>query len=350
MKINDIDWSKVPDILAKEQVRLLCHCSKRTALYYLKSGKLPCIYSGKKTRCYKIRKEDLMAFIEDRENHPEFYAVPEGWYGGSVGMIRRQYSSAVKIDGEDLHEYYRFLLKEYPDVLEVKKVSEITGYGIPVISRWCRTGKVKYFSIRAMNMIPKIYLIDFFCSNAFRTISRKSEWHISSLQNYRRWKYLDSLQSKWGKDELSISGGSSFFALAISPLATQAKLCHKVSSSAFQSINLILWNLFQRDRQPIDISYRYSAPVKGAFLLSQNQVRTRKSAFFKKIEKNFWRGLIFDRFRCLPSEGQNNRPREPWKPNTHSTGTFLIGGEGPSRMKVRHELPAHRGYHGKQGW
>ena len=50
MKINDIDWSKVPDILAKEQVRLLCHCSKRTALYYLKSGKLPCIYSGKKTR------------------------------------------------------------------------------------------------------------------------------------------------------------------------------------------------------------------------------------------------------------------------------------------------------------
>ena len=63
-----------------------------------------------------------------------------------------------KIDGEDLHEYYRFLLKEYPDVLEVKKVSEITGYAIPVINRWCNKGKVKYFSIRAMNMIPKIYL------------------------------------------------------------------------------------------------------------------------------------------------------------------------------------------------
>ena len=76
-------------------------------------------------------------------------------------MIRRQYSSAVKIDGEDLHEYYRFLLREYPDVLEAKKVSEITGYAIPVISRWCRNGKVTYFFIRAMNMIPKIYLIDF---------------------------------------------------------------------------------------------------------------------------------------------------------------------------------------------
>lgn len=137
MKINDIDWSKVPDILAKEQVRLLCHCSKRTALYYLKSGKLPCIYSGKKTRCYKIRNEDLMAFIEDRENHPEFYAVPEGWYKESGRTVRQHYSSEIKIDGEDLHEYYRFLLKEYPDVLEVKKVSEITGYAIPVsVSFW----------------------------------------------------------------------------------------------------------------------------------------------------------------------------------------------------------------------
>ena len=38
MKINDIDWSKVPDILAKEQVRLLCHCSKRTSLYYRDAG------------------------------------------------------------------------------------------------------------------------------------------------------------------------------------------------------------------------------------------------------------------------------------------------------------------------
>lgn len=196
MKINDIDWSKVPDILAKEQVRLLCHCSKRTALYYLKSGKLPCLYSGKKTRCYKIRKEDLIAFIEDRENHPEFYTVPEGWYGGSGRMIRRRYSSAVKIDGEDLHEYYHFLLKEYPDVLEVKKISEITGYAIPVINHWCNKGKVKHFVIGARNMIPKTYLVDFFCSNSSRTISRKSEWHISSLQNYRRWKYLASRQLK----------------------------------------------------------------------------------------------------------------------------------------------------------
>lgn len=73
MKLNDINWSEVPSIITKEQMRLICHCSKRTALYYLKSGKLPCEYSGKKTRCYKIRKEDLMVFLEDKEQNPEYY-------------------------------------------------------------------------------------------------------------------------------------------------------------------------------------------------------------------------------------------------------------------------------------
>ena len=123
MKINDINWAEVPDILTKEQVRLICHCSKRTALYYLKSGKLPCVYSGKKTRCYKIRKEDLMAFIEDREKSPEFYAVPDGWYGsmiaeggamGEPGAIK-----FVKTDGNLYHLNYVFGNFKIEEILAV---------------------------------------------------------------------------------------------------------------------------------------------------------------------------------------------------------------------------------------
>ena len=80
---------------------------------------------------------------------------------------------------------------------------------------------------------------------------------------------------------------------------------------------------------------------------------TKSAAFFvpKKFFEIFsFRGSINESSRWLPIEGQNKFPRDPWKQNTHSTGTFLIGGENPSRMKVRHELPAHKGYHGKQGW
>ena len=78
-----------------------------------------------------------------------------------------------------------------------------------------------------------------------------------------------------------------------------------------------------------------------------------ESAAFFVLQKIFeffsLRESINEPSRCLPIEGQNEFPHEPWKSNTHSTGTFLIGGESPSRMKVRHELPAHKGYRGKQG-
>lgn len=99
----------------------------------------------------------------------------------------------TKLTAEMLQKSIRFMLSQIKKQLD----KPVQHHGKQtLINRWCNKGKVKYFSIRAMNMIPKIYLIDFFCSNAFRTIPRKSEWHISSLQNYRRWKYLDSLQSK----------------------------------------------------------------------------------------------------------------------------------------------------------
>lgn len=196
MKLNDINWSEVPSIITKEQMRLICHCSKRTALYYLKSGKLPCEYSGKKTRCYKIRKEDLMVFLEDKEQNPEYYTVPENWYSNKNPSIRSSHSTLPNIKGEDLHEYFQYLLKEYPDVMETSMISEVTGYRLAVVNRWCSKGKLKHFVIKGRNLVPKIYLIDFLCSLDFRKISRKSDWHISSLQNYRCWKYLDSQQSK----------------------------------------------------------------------------------------------------------------------------------------------------------
>ena len=53
-----INWNEVPDVITKEQFYRICHISKSTALYLLKSGAVPCEYSGKKTRCYKIKKDD----------------------------------------------------------------------------------------------------------------------------------------------------------------------------------------------------------------------------------------------------------------------------------------------------
>ena len=57
-----INWDKVPEILSKEQFYKLCHISKSTALHLLRNGIVPCIDSGMKTRCYKIKKADVKEY------------------------------------------------------------------------------------------------------------------------------------------------------------------------------------------------------------------------------------------------------------------------------------------------
>ena len=39
--MNNINWDKLPDELTMEQFYKLCHVSKKTARYLLRSGKIP---------------------------------------------------------------------------------------------------------------------------------------------------------------------------------------------------------------------------------------------------------------------------------------------------------------------
>lgn len=186
MNINDINWDEIPNELSKEQVRIIGHMSKATTLYLLQSGKLPCIYSGKKTRCYRIKKSDFIAFLEEREKFPELYMAPEGWYSGRSRPIKHvPFVDNIK---DDLHDYYAFLLKQYPDVMTIKEVCSIIGYGDHAVVKWCSKGLIKSFILYGKRQIPKVYLIDFLCSKTFRTITKKSNWHKHILLDYPRWK------------------------------------------------------------------------------------------------------------------------------------------------------------------
>ena len=50
MNYEPINWDTVPDVMSKDQFYKLCHISKSTARYLLQTGKVPCRYTGKKTR------------------------------------------------------------------------------------------------------------------------------------------------------------------------------------------------------------------------------------------------------------------------------------------------------------
>ena len=64
MNETAINWDLIPDIITKDQLYQICHISKSTALYLLRSGKIPCEYTGKKTRCYKIKKADVITYLD----------------------------------------------------------------------------------------------------------------------------------------------------------------------------------------------------------------------------------------------------------------------------------------------
>lgn len=184
MKESAINWDAVPDIITRDQLYQICHISKSTAQYLLQSGKIPCEYTGKRTRCYKIKKEDVIAYLEDRKVFPESYSAPAGWYSGSYPVkMKREIPPVVR---EDMHEYYKKLLSKYPDVLTVGDVVKLTGYVKTSVNNWCRNGHLKSFKKNGINHIPKVYLIEFFCSIYFRTIVRKSKWHIYILKEFAR--------------------------------------------------------------------------------------------------------------------------------------------------------------------
>ena len=194
MNETAINWDSIPDIITKDQLYQICHISKSTALYLLRSGKIPCEYTGKKTRCYKIKKSDVITYLEKRKIFPESYSAPAGWYKGnySIKLETKIPENALK----NMRQYYTEMLAQYPDVMTTTEVSTIIGYGKTTVNNWCRKGHLKAFKRNNMNHIPKVYLIEFCYSKYFRTITRKSDWHIRALQEFSRWQVMRGLKTK----------------------------------------------------------------------------------------------------------------------------------------------------------
>ena len=193
MKENAINWDAVPDVITKDQLYRICHISKSTALYLLQSGKIPCEYTGRKTRCYKIKKEDVIAYLENCKVFPESYSASAGWYKGEYTVQMGEQISQIVL--EHLRLYYIELLSDYPDVLTTQVVSEIISYGKTSINNCCNQGYIKFFQKNNVNHIPKVYLAGFFCSTYFRTTTRKLPRYIRTLQGFTNWRKIRDLHT-----------------------------------------------------------------------------------------------------------------------------------------------------------
>ena len=70
MKVNEFELENLPETLSMEQILLICHVSKLTARFYVKSGLIKNKNSGKQTRCYSKQsaQRDFLPCVVHRDS------------------------------------------------------------------------------------------------------------------------------------------------------------------------------------------------------------------------------------------------------------------------------------------
>ena len=140
------ELAQYPEIMNKEQMRKVCHISKRTAHYLLQFNLIPHVCTGKKTRCYAIRKKDVIDFMINREVNPSRYIVPTSWYkygNEDVQPYKIRIQPPLPNDPQKTRRYYESKLASYPDVIDVSAIVEFTGYNRHTVCKWIRFGKLR---------------------------------------------------------------------------------------------------------------------------------------------------------------------------------------------------------------
>ena len=64
-----------PDPMGRTAFRKACRIGTRTSIYLLQSGLVPCENTGKQTRCYKIAKADVAAYLRRRLAEPAYWTL-----------------------------------------------------------------------------------------------------------------------------------------------------------------------------------------------------------------------------------------------------------------------------------
>ena len=67
-------YEEYPEVISAYQLYRICHISKRKAIWLLLHGYIPCEDSGKKTRRYKIRLNDVIDYYMPTNPKSQIYS------------------------------------------------------------------------------------------------------------------------------------------------------------------------------------------------------------------------------------------------------------------------------------
>ena len=141
-----------PEYITQNQMRQICHISKRTCRYLLESGLVPNIDNGKKTHRYKIRTVDVVEYLQQREFSPSLFQAPEGYYAKK----KRFEDMFSENDFVIMRGFYTDQLKSYSDVMNTAEISTFTGYSKNAVEHWCAKGYLKHFTTVVQGQVATV--------------------------------------------------------------------------------------------------------------------------------------------------------------------------------------------------
>lgn len=170
-----------PEIISKDQLYRICHISKRKARWLLENGVIPCEDSGKRTRRFRIRLEDVITFLEQRDAGRLQEEIPAGIFsGGSHSTQPRQ-----TLDSGALCAFLLERWADAPDMLTVQQAALLCGYGPATINGWIGKGLVTAVQCRGRNLIPKESLAERLASREAQLSSNRSEQYTELLEEFQ---------------------------------------------------------------------------------------------------------------------------------------------------------------------
>lgn len=159
------------EVIALEQLYQICHISKRKAKWLLDNKVIPCEDSGKKTRRYTIKTDDVIAYLDAIEKNGDI--TPVGIFSSNSRKSKKEdefqalYEYLTKEEHvAQLREYYKKLFKQFPDGLTTVQIAKMTGFHRNSVNKWIKSGHLKAYRGN-VNLIPKTYVLDFLCSDYY---------------------------------------------------------------------------------------------------------------------------------------------------------------------------------------
>lgn len=179
-----------PEYISKIQLYQICGISPRSASYLIEKGVIPAIDTGKPTWRYKIRLDDVIAYLRKREKLGSM--IPPGSASSRYkrpNNPRKSYAMFIAEGGEkEIAAYFEHIYSGYSDVLTANDIVEMTGLHKKTVLRLLLEGKIKSITSQPKYMIPKPYLLEFVISPYFIEHKSSTEVFRKVLGGFELWK------------------------------------------------------------------------------------------------------------------------------------------------------------------